>query len=79
LQDVVALTPEGTQVFAAAHKSYADKIDRVEAELEDKIRELLSAAKDDANEMFRVCAKFNALFVRPRIQGEAGLADGIPA
>ena len=37
-------------------------------QLEDKIRELLTAAKDDANEMFRVCAKFNALFVRPRIQ-----------
>jgi len=40
------------------------------AQLEDKVRELLSGAKHDANEMFRVCAKFNALFVRPRIQGK---------
>jgi dynein heavy chain 1 len=34
----------------------------------DKIRELLTAAKDDANEMFRVCAKFNPLFVREKIK-----------
>ncbi len=36
--------------------------------MERTIRDLLQAASHDANEMFRVCARFNALFVRPRIK-----------
>eukprot|EP00808_Paulinella_micropora_P012801 g22584.t1 len=66
--DVFAISPEGNEEFARAQKQYNNKIDQVEGELEDKVRELLGQAKDDANEMFRICAKFNALFVRPRIQ-----------
>ena len=70
LRDVEVLdtTPEGTLALELALKAYKAKIDRVEEGLEDRIRTMLNAAKDDANEMFRVCAKFNALFVRPRIQ-----------
>lgn len=37
-------------------------------QLEERVRQMLDSAKDDPNEMFRVCAKFNALFVRPNIQ-----------
>eukprot|EP00466_Bigelowiella_natans_P012270 jgi/Bigna1/52380/estExt_Genewise1Plus.C_70193 len=50
-----------------AVRNYNAKIEYVEAELEERIRSLLDKAKD-ANEMFRVCSKFNDLFVRPRIQ-----------
>eukprot|EP00457_Paulinella_chromatophora_P000017 gb/GEZN01000017.1/.p1 GENE.gb/GEZN01000017.1/~~gb/GEZN01000017.1/.p1 ORF type:complete len:4783 (-),score=794.37 gb/GEZN01000017.1/:118-14466(-) len=66
--DVLNISPEGNAEFARAQDQYKNKIDQVEGELEDKVRELLGQAKDDANEMFRICAKFNALFVRPRIQ-----------
>jgi dynein heavy chain 1 len=66
--DVLGVSQDQADAFDSAVKSYKAKIDRVECDLEDRIREMLTAAKDDANEMFRVCAKFNALFVRPRIQ-----------
>jgi dynein heavy chain 1 len=65
---VLSIAPDGIASFATARKLYDGQIERVEAELEDKIRELLTAAKDDANEMFRVCAKFNPLFVREKIK-----------
>ncbi len=41
---------------------------RLHSQLEERVRDMLNSAKDDPNEMFRVCAKFNALFVRPNIQ-----------
>jgi hypothetical protein len=41
---------------------------RWRSQLEERVRDMLNSAKDDPNEMFRVCAKFNALFVRPNIQ-----------
>lgn len=66
--NVLSITPDGKEAFATATAAYLAKIDLVEAELERKIRQFLDAAKDDSNEMFRVCAKFNALFIRPRIQ-----------
>ena len=65
--DPLSITAEGKDAFAAAVVLYNQRVDRVESELEVKIRELLDAAKDDSNEMFRVCARFNPLFVRPRI------------
>eukprot|EP00463_Aulacantha_scolymantha_P000160 TRINITY_DN1090_c0_g1_i1.p1 TRINITY_DN1090_c0_g1~~TRINITY_DN1090_c0_g1_i1.p1 ORF type:complete len:526 (-),score=93.44 TRINITY_DN1090_c0_g1_i1:146-1723(-) len=55
------------KAFEEVYRRYKDKIDHVESELNDKIQRLLDAAKDDANEMFRICAKFHPLFVRPRI------------
>ena len=66
--DPLSITAEGKDAYAGAVAAYNAKVDRVESELESKIRELLNAAKDDSNEMFRVCARFNPLFVRPRIQ-----------
>ena len=65
--DPLSITAEGKDAFAAAVVLYNQRVDRVESELELKIRELLDAAKDDSIEMFRVCARFNPLFVRPRI------------
>jgi len=66
--DVLCTSSEGGESFERALRSYTQRIDRVEAELEDLVRRLLSDARHDANEMFRVCDKFNALFVRPRIE-----------
>ena len=66
--DPLSITSEGRAAFAAALSAYNLKVDRVESELEAKIRQLLDHAKDDSVEMFRVCARFNPLFVRPRIQ-----------
>lgn len=66
--DILATSKDGVDLYEAAVASYKGKIDNVEKDLEGRIREMLTAAKDDANEMFRVCSKFNALFVRPRIQ-----------
>ena len=66
--NVLSVTPDGSEAFRQAVTAYLAKIDGVEAELESKIREFLDRAKDDSNEMFRVCAKFHPLFVRPRIQ-----------
>eukprot|EP00808_Paulinella_micropora_P030474 g68737.t1 len=68
--DVFAVSAEGNEEFARAQKQYYDKVDQVEDESGDKVRELMGQAKD-VNEMFRICAKFRALFVRPRIQQRA--------
>jgi dynein heavy chain 1 len=51
-----------------AVKKYDSRIDRVESQITARLRERLAAAKN-ANEMFRVFSKFNALFFRPRIRG----------
>ncbi len=64
--DVFGTVIDGKELFDAASAAYYAKIEKVEGELEVKIREFLEKA-EDANEMFRVCARFNALFIRPRI------------
>ena len=47
---------------------YDEKIDRVETRITSRLRDQLGIAKN-ANEMFRIFSRFNALFVRPRIRG----------
>jgi hypothetical protein len=64
--DVFGTVMEGKELFDAAVNAYYTKIEKVEGDLEAKIRESLEKA-EDANEMFRICARFNALFIRPRI------------
>lgn len=49
-----------------ALKKYDARIDRVESQITSTLRDKLATAKN-ANEMFRVFSKFNALFVRPRV------------
>ncbi|KAI9295785.1 dynein heavy chain [Neoconidiobolus thromboides FSU 785] len=66
--DILDITPEGTEVWVVAETNYNEKISRVENQIIIKLRNLLGAAKN-ANEMFRVFSKFNALFVRPKIRG----------
>ena len=48
--------------------SYGERIDRVETRITSTLRDQLGTAKN-ANEMFRIFSRFNALFVRPRIRG----------
>ena len=48
--------------------SYDERIDRVETRITARLRDQLGTAKN-ANEMFRIFSRFNALFVRPHIRG----------
>ena len=47
---------------------YNERIDRVEARITTRLRDQLGTAKN-ANEMFTIFSRFNALFVRPHIRG----------
>lgn len=47
---------------------YDERIDRVETRITTRLRDQLGTAKN-ANEMFRIFSRFNALFVRPHIRG----------
>ena len=47
---------------------YDERIDRVETRITARLRDQLGLAKN-ANEMFRIFSRFNALFVRPHIRG----------
>lgn len=58
----------GTDNWEAAKKQYNDKIDRVESQMTNRLRDRLGAAKTGV-EMFRVFSQFNPLFFRPRIRG----------
>lgn len=66
--DILDVSLSGEELWKTTLSAYQTKIHGVEAELEERVRQMLSAAKNDPAEMFRVCAKFNALFVRPNIQ-----------
>jgi len=66
--DVLDVTPEGTLIWTNAESTYNDRTSRVENSIIRQLRDLLGKAKN-ANEMFRVFSKFNALFVRPKIRG----------
>ncbi|XP_055707524.1 dynein heavy chain, cytoplasmic isoform X3 [Phlebotomus papatasi] len=62
------ITKEGTEAWDAAVKRYEERIDRVETRITAHLRDQLGTAKN-ANEMFRIFSRFNALFVRPHIRG----------
>ncbi|KAK1752146.1 dynein heavy chain, cytoplasmic [Echria macrotheca] len=66
--DLLDVTPEGTQKWARAENTYNERTSRVENSIIARLRDRLATAKN-ANEMFRVFSKFNALFVRPKIRG----------
>merc|ERR1711939_1106317 len=66
--DNLDVSVEGKKVWNATKKLYNERIDQVEAKITAYLREQLGTAKS-AREMFRIFSKFNALFVRPRIQG----------
>lgn len=62
------ISREGTDAWEAAVKRYEERIDRVETRITAHLRDQLGTAKN-ANEMFRIFSRFNALFVRPHIRG----------
>lgn len=66
--DPLDLSEQGNAAYDAAKRRYDERIDRVETRITAKLRDQLGTAKN-ANEMFRIFSKFNALFVRPRIRG----------
>ncbi|GAA5901689.1 dynein heavy chain [Sporobolomyces salmoneus] len=66
--DVLDVSNEGTEIWIAAETAYNERVARVENHIISRLRDRLGGAKN-ANEMFRVFSKFNALFVRPKIRG----------
>lgn len=60
------LPAEGTELFLAAETAYNERVARVENQIIARLRDRLGTARN-ANEMFRVFSKFNALFVRPKV------------
>ena len=55
-------------IFIISLHRYDERIDRVETRITARLRDQLGLAKN-ANEMFRIFSRFNALFVRPHIRG----------
>ncbi|CAB0033630.1 unnamed protein product [Trichogramma brassicae] len=66
--DCLDITKEGLESWEAAVDRYEERIERVEARITAHLRDQLGTAKN-ANEMFRIFSRFNALFVRPHIRG----------
>jgi dynein heavy chain 1, cytosolic len=61
----------------AAENAYNERVARVENQIIARLRDRLGTARN-ANEMFRVFSKFNALFVRPKVRGFSNDVDGEP-
>ncbi|KAL1922601.1 uncharacterized protein VTP21DRAFT_10140 [Calcarisporiella thermophila] len=66
--DVLDVSHEGTEIWVHSENAYNERVSRVENQIIARLRDRLGTAKN-ANEMFRVFSKFNALFVRPKIRG----------
>jgi dynein heavy chain 1 len=69
--DVLDVSPEGSLNWEQAEIAYSERTSRVENSIIARLRDRLATAKN-ANEMFRVFSKFNALLVRPKIRGAIG-------
>ncbi|KAL1952384.1 hypothetical protein VTO73DRAFT_1533 [Trametes versicolor] len=66
--DVLDVSTEGNEIWMTAENAYNERVARVENQIIARLRDRLGTARN-ANEMFRVFSKFNALFVRPKIRG----------
>ncbi|CAL1696879.1 unnamed protein product [Somion occarium] len=66
--DVLDVSTDGSEIWVAAENAYNERVARVENQIIARLRDRLGTARN-ANEMFRVFSKFNALFVRPKIRG----------
>lgn len=60
------LTIDGSEIWTTAENAYNEHVARVENQIIARLRDRLGTARN-ANEMFRVFSKFNALFVRPKV------------
>lgn len=69
--DVLDVSPSGSFNWEQAEIAYSERTSRVENSIIARLRDRLATAKN-ANEMFRVFSKFNALLVRPKIRGAIG-------
>ncbi|KKK13667.1 dynein heavy chain [Aspergillus rambellii] len=69
--DVLDVSSVGTQNWIKEEIAYNERTSRVENSIIARLRDRLATAKN-ANEMFRVFSKFNALLVRPKIRGAIG-------
>jgi dynein heavy chain 1 len=65
--DVLDLSARGEAVFAAALDGYDRKVDAIEEHLAKLLRDKLSSCQD-AEDMFRVFARFNPLLSRTRVR-----------
>ncbi|CAK5269877.1 unnamed protein product [Mycena citricolor] len=65
--DVLDVSIEGTEIWVTAENAYNERVARVENQIIARLRDRLGTARN-ANEMFRVFSKFNALFVRPKFK-----------
>lgn len=79
--DVLDVSIEGTETWAIAEREYDERISGIETTVINLMRARLDIATS-ANEMFRVFATFNSLFVRPKIRGaiqeyQKQLIDGV--
>ena len=66
--NVLDVSPEGTKLWSLAEESYTEKISVIEHSISTHLQSRLEVCKS-AGDMFRVFAKFNVLFVRPKIRG----------
>jgi hypothetical protein len=66
LQSFSFTSPEGNEIWMTAENAYNERVARVENQIIARLRDRLATARN-ANEMFRVFSKFNALFVRPKV------------
>ncbi|KAJ3385444.1 hypothetical protein HDU84_002244 [Entophlyctis sp. JEL0112] len=66
--DVLDVSAEGKDLWVEAVGNYNERIARVENQIIARLRDRLGSAKN-AHEMFRVFAKFNDLFIHPKIRG----------
>ncbi|KAI6106472.1 dynein heavy chain, N-terminal region 1-domain-containing protein [Pisolithus croceorrhizus] len=66
--DVLDVSVEGMEIWVATENAYNERAARVENQIIAWLCDRLGMAHN-ANEMFRVFSKFNALFVWPKIRG----------
>ena len=64
--DVLDLSPRGETIFTSALEGYDRKVDAIEEHLAKLLRDKLSSC-NDAEDMFRVFARFNPLLSRTRV------------
>jgi hypothetical protein len=77
MQVVTQTTIEGTEIWVTAENAYNERVARVENQIIARLRDRLGTARN-ANEMFRVFSKFNALFVRPKVCLPHNVFDFVP-
>ena len=61
------LSTAGQQTWDSTMQYYKDHISRIETQLASRLRDQLGGAKN-ADEMFAIFSRYNALFVRPHIR-----------